>query len=102
MLGDITRTFVANVYVGAFRETAGGEGPDGANQEGSTTPQNHPSAKKHDRKYADDDERCNHVPSQVTMVGILHQKQPSARVVGWSQWVDATLSSNPTCIENKG
>jgi hypothetical protein len=21
---------------------------------------------------------------------------------GWSQWVDATLRSNPTCIENKG
>src|SRR5437667_12238127 len=26
----------------------------------------------------------------------------SARLVGWFQWVDATLKSNPTCIENKG
>jgi hypothetical protein len=26
----------------------------------------------------------------------------NSRKVGWSQWVDATLRSNPTCIENKG
>jgi hypothetical protein len=26
---------------------------------------------------------------------------PNARLTRWSQWVDATLRSNPTCIENK-
>jgi hypothetical protein len=27
---------------------------------------------------------------------------PSERLMWWSQWVDATLCSNPPCIENKG
>jgi hypothetical protein len=25
----------------------------------------------------------------------------NSRLVGWFQWVDATLSSDPPCIENK-
>ena len=28
-------------------------------------------------------------------------RQQTARETGWSQWVDATLSTEPTFIENK-
>jgi len=32
----------------------------------------------------------------------MNAAHSSARLVGWSQWVDATLSSNPTALKNNG
>jgi hypothetical protein len=38
----------------------------------------------------------------TTFASVMRLWKLNSRLVGWSQWVDATLRSDPTCIENKG
>jgi hypothetical protein len=42
------------------------------------------------------------VPHTVPLFPELVDRTVNSRLVGWSQGVDATLRSNPTCVENKG
>jgi hypothetical protein len=63
VLRHITRTFVADVCVSSFRKATRRKRFKSANEVRWTAPPNRPYCKKYDRKYADDDKRCNHVLS---------------------------------------
>src|ERR1700730_6553517 len=73
-LSHVTCAFVADIYICKFRKTARGKCPDCVSQVGSTTPPNDPSAKKHDCKYADNDECRNHLLGRAVMEGNLYHK----------------------------